>query len=385
MNMDDKIFTMPVEDTPVERREVPAREKRPGPTGRVTDPWKRVTDKVAIVAFSKTTRHFAPFDDPTWEIWGLNEEYRFQWMRRWDRWFQIHPYLDFMRQGNPNDPKHPEWLRAQKPLGEPKAFPIYMQDQFADVPASIKFPLDEIERDLGINYYCSSISYMLGLAAWMGYKEVGMYGVEMASDTEYKYQRPNGEFWIGFMMGRGVKIHLPKEANLLRGQRYGFDWLPNVGRQAIEFDLVRMKNEEGQAMAKLNSVQGVRNYFAGQIQAAKTPDEKARWETELENAMKQIEQSFGRLNAVTGARQYINGLLNRIDRQIAPTFGADVRLSEQEGPVLYDPNGHKIEDPKKEEKEKNLKLIEEYIDYYDGEEVPDEQPTQAPSGSPAAG
>ena len=101
--------------------------------------------------------------------------------------------------------------------------------------------------------------------------------------------------------------------------------------------------------------------------------------------MKQIEQSFGRLNAVTGARQYINGLLNRIDRQIAPTFGADVRLSEQEGPVLYDPNGHKIEDPKKEEKEKNLKLIEEYIDYYDGEEVPDEQPTQAPSGSPAAG
>src|SRR3989337_3939853 len=103
MNMDDKIFTMPVEDIPVERREVPAREKRPGPTGRVTDPWKRVTDKVAIVAFSKTTRHFAPFDDPTWEIWGLNEEYRFQWMRRWDRWFQIPPYLDFMRQGNPNE------------------------------------------------------------------------------------------------------------------------------------------------------------------------------------------------------------------------------------------------------------------------------------------
>lgn len=383
--MEENIFTVPVEDIPVEKREVESQEKRPGPTGRVTDPWKRVTDKVAIVAFSKTTRHLAPFDDPEWEIWGLNEEYRFHWMKRWDRWFQIHPYLDFMRKGNPNDPKHPDWLRAQKPcwIGEPRTFPIYMQDHYDDIPASVKLPLDEIQRDLGINYYCSSISYMLGMAAWLGYKEVGLYGVEMASDTEYKYQRPNGEFWIGYMMGRGVKIHLPKEAHLLRGQRYGFDWLPNVGRQQIEFDLMRMKNEEGKAMARLNATQGMRSYFAGQIKDAKTPEEKKKWMEELQKAAGEIEKAFANLNAVGGAKQYINGLMTRMDQQIAPTFGAEVRVSEQEGPVIYDPNGNKIDEPKKKEESENTKLIEEIIDYYEGEEVPDEQQAQAPSaGSP---
>lgn len=377
--MEEGIFTVPVEDIPVERREVPSLEKRPGPTGRVTDPWKRVTDKVAIVAFSRQTRHYAPFDDPEWEIWGLNEEYRFHWMKRWDRWFQIHPYLDFMRKGNPNDPKHPEWLRAQKPLGEPKAFPIYLQEKYDDIPAAVKFPLDEIERDLGINYYCSSISYMLAMAAWLGYKEVGLYGVEMASDTEYKYQRPNGEFWIGYMMGKGVKIHLLKEAKLLVGQRYGFDWLPNVGRQAIEFDMVRMKTEEAKALAKLNGEQGTRSFLAGQLRKSEAPEEKKKWAEDLNASMARGEKNFANLNAVSGAKQYIQGLLNRLDQQIAPSFGADVRISEQEGPVLYDPNGNRVEDPKKKEEAENSKLVEELIDYYEGEEMPDEQPTQAPS------
>jgi hypothetical protein len=207
----------------------------------------------------------------------------------------------------------------------------------------------------------------------------------MSSDTEYKYQRPNGEFWIGYMMGRGIRIHLPKEAKLLIGQRYGFDWLPNVGRQAIEFDAVRMKNEEGKAMAKLNANQGVRAYFAKQVRDAKTPEEKERWIKELQAATEGIEQAFANLNAVTGAKQYINGLMARMDQQISPSFGAEVRMSEQEGPVLYDPNGNKIEEKKKKEEAVNSKLVEEYIDYYEGEEVPNEQPTQAPSASQSAG
>lgn len=365
------------------------KERRPGPTGRVTDPWKRVTDKVAIVAFSRTTRHMAPFDDPEWEIWGLNEEYRFEWMKNWDRWFQIHPEDDFRRKGNPNDPYHEAWLKRQKPLGEPKAFPIYMQAHFEDIAPSYEFPIDKIEEDLGINYYCSSISYMLGMAAWMGYSTVGLFGVEMASDTEYRYQRPNGEFWLGYMIGKGVKIILPEEANLLRGQRYGFDWLPNIGRQQIEFDMVRIKKQEEQSLQELNQALGIKNFLEQlhKHREKSEPDGVKESRDWLNVALKKAEEAYGTLNAVSGAKQYIGGLLARMDHQVAPTFGAEVLLRDtKRSPTLYDKDGKKVEEPGGGgivEGDTQLAPVE-VRDYYQGEEATNyEQPQEEESaGTP---
>ncbi|MCK4815325.1 hypothetical protein KA005_06110, partial [bacterium] len=45
---------------------------------------------VAVVGLAPTSCSLAPYDDPEVEIWGLNEAHAFPWMKRWDRWFQIH-------------------------------------------------------------------------------------------------------------------------------------------------------------------------------------------------------------------------------------------------------------------------------------------------------
>jgi len=48
--------------------------------------------KVAILGFTET-RKVAPYNDPDFEIWGLNDLYRFRAaddVQRWDRWFEIH-------------------------------------------------------------------------------------------------------------------------------------------------------------------------------------------------------------------------------------------------------------------------------------------------------
>src|SRR5512139_578370 len=47
---------------------------------------------VAIVGMAPSSCSLAPYTEPkeAVEIWGLNEAHAFQWMKRADRWFQIH-------------------------------------------------------------------------------------------------------------------------------------------------------------------------------------------------------------------------------------------------------------------------------------------------------
>ena len=62
--------------------------------------------KLAIVGMAKTSRNRVPWEDPDFEIWGLNEAYFGghkdaegiqPFFKRWDRWFQMHPGWDWRR------------------------------------------------------------------------------------------------------------------------------------------------------------------------------------------------------------------------------------------------------------------------------------------------
>jgi len=139
--------------------------------------YPRKTDKVAIVGFAEATRALAPFDDPSYEVWALNEEYTYPWLKRFDRWFQMHPRWDFARDNNLSHPNHLLWLMDKKddclfckgagevkkqvkdktevmacpyckegiytPAKTRKGVPIYMQRYWEDIPNSIAYPLNE--------------------------------------------------------------------------------------------------------------------------------------------------------------------------------------------------------------------------------------------------
>src|SRR5204862_1461795 len=82
----------------------------------------------------------------------------------------------------------------------------------------------------------SSIGYMLAMAIAEGrdadFKPlnedavswIGLYGIDLASDTEYGEQRPNAEYFIGLGRGLGITVEIAEGSALLRADHvYGFE------------------------------------------------------------------------------------------------------------------------------------------------------------------
>jgi hypothetical protein len=180
-------------------------------TGEATPPPLK---KVAIVGFSQHKVE-APYADPSFEIWGLNDLH--ESIPRWNRWFEMH-----------SDKQIKDYCsrKAGVPYLEGLASlkcPVYMQKPRPEVPTSVRYPIEDMMAKFG-NYFTNSISYMLALAIDEGYQVIHVYGVDMAQDSEYGQQRPSCEFFLGVARGRGCEIFLPKTSDLLKVRwLYGYE------------------------------------------------------------------------------------------------------------------------------------------------------------------
>lgn len=196
--------------------------------------------KVCIVGFASSSRGLAPYDDPSWEVWGLNHGWLHVPEERWTRWFEIHPkeqvLKDVKRNGETvKGPDHFEWLRKwPKERG-----PIYMQEHLPEIPASVRWPRAEMNawfasmgdndvRKYAPDYYTSSISQMLTTAMFEGYGEILIVGVDLLQEEEYFYQRAGCEYLIGLARGMGIKVIIPNESALCKASYvYGYSEPPN--------------------------------------------------------------------------------------------------------------------------------------------------------------
>lgn len=176
--------------------------------------------RIAIVGFASSTRMQAPFDDQTWEIWAMNQLYRY--IPRATRWFEMHQhegpysYVADMVPGT----DYISWMR-----GCP--IPLYMVSRHPEFPNSITYPLDQMIAEFGTDLFHSTVDYMMALAIHEGFEEIGIWGIDMAHDTEYEHQRPSGSFWCGMARGKGIKVTIPPESALLhKAHRYGYEPLP---------------------------------------------------------------------------------------------------------------------------------------------------------------
>lgn len=156
--------------------------------------------QVAIIGLAPSSFEYAPWDDPTWEKWGL------PWGPRWyqlDRAFELHDITQVRRTRSPVD--YEDRLRSLPCL--------YMQQ--AHYPNAIRFPLDEVSALVG-DYFSSSIAYLLALAIHEGVGRIGLWGVDMSDNDEYAYQKANCEYLIGFARGKGIEVHIPEISPLCR-------------------------------------------------------------------------------------------------------------------------------------------------------------------------
>jgi hypothetical protein len=197
--------------------------------------------KLAIVGTHPSTRANAPFDNLDYEIWVFNEAAQDQsWCKRWDACFQLHKPEWYMRADNYSNNTHWEWLQQLHP-----GKVIWMQAIDDLVPASRAYPLEKIiatvpggfRRVMG-----SSPAQAVALALCLGYKDIGVWGVELSSNTEYGRQLPSWMYWVGVADGMGVNLEIHSGQDHFKPNLYG--WVGEVQLDK-EYFLERAKMLEG--------------------------------------------------------------------------------------------------------------------------------------------
>lgn len=208
--------------------------------------------KIAIVAKAPQSKHLAPFDDPTWEIWSLGDNYPD--CPRWDAWFEIHD-IDRYRQNQPY------WSFLTTHHGKP----IYTDPACTVIPDSTPLPKDEILARFspfrGNRYFTNTVSWMIATALLHRPAAIGVWGVEMEVDhvtnQEYGQQRPSCEYWIGLAEGLGVEFWLPESCMLLKTTRlYGVE--ANRGRADLKIRARQMELDKRLGPIKYNEEQALR-------------------------------------------------------------------------------------------------------------------------------
>lgn len=171
--------------------------------------------KVAIVG-GATSWELAPFDDPEWEIWVLGNQLCRYEDKRIDLVFEIHEDLSEQKADYAESV-----VRRSPKLVVSKAFPI-KKDRHTQIEV---YPKEEVSKIIG-GHLSSSPAYMLGYAVLKGAEEVAIYGCDMAvADHEYFKQRPDMYAWIGYCMGKGIKVTLPGETHMFSSTYdEGRDW-----------------------------------------------------------------------------------------------------------------------------------------------------------------
>ncbi len=183
---------------------------------QVFDMTKRVKgkDKVCIIGFADSKVQ-APYDDESYEFWGVNEMWYDKSVKKCDVLFELHDYKWIVEGKRLKE--HIKWLRENREV------PVFMQRHYDDIPLSFPYPKDDIIKRFG-SYFTNTISWEIALAIHLGYKEIRIYGVNMANDVEYASQRPSCEYFIGLARGMGIEVYLPPESDLLKClYLYGFE------------------------------------------------------------------------------------------------------------------------------------------------------------------
>ncbi len=220
--------------------------------------------KICVVGYAPS-KDEAPFKDESWEIWGLNDLY--EYIPRWNRWFEMHLKADtdaYMTRGG-------KFRHVQGLISVAANCPLYMQDAYPDIPGSLRYPYEIITAAYG-KYFTNSISYMIAMAVFEGCDELGIYGVDMAQDTEFCSQRPSCEYFVGIAIGKGIKVTIPDTADLLKTRyMYGYqDKAKTAFEERCKKILADVETRRNQAQQQVGQAQLAAAQLTGASDGIKT-------------------------------------------------------------------------------------------------------------------
>ena len=280
--------------------------------------------RVAIVGFCSTSRAATPYDDPTFEVWGLNRGYMF--MPRADRWFEMHGENIWTNQAR-RPGKHLEWLNTFNG-------PVYMHQPFEGVKNCEVFPLRVMAEMFGANvfrlgetgtkgelknwpairsttespYLSSSIAYEIALAIAEGFEEIHLYGVDLNTEAEYAWQKPGVEYLLGVAAGRGIRVVLPDNCPLLKGTLYGRGYLSerpeSMSYEQLATRLKALQHDASVLQEQINKIAGARTELVEFVQAQMLPGiDHERVDERRKLMERHLAEATAKLQQVSGAIQ----------------------------------------------------------------------------------
>ena len=233
--------------------------------------------KVCVVGFTSSL-HLAPWGDPEWEVIGTNNLHK-QIPELWPKataWQNLHKWPDIAC-----DPEHVAWLQEVP-------FPVWLFPETIAAaerdgivfPTAVPFPVEEIleaaEGMAGARYFTNSIAWMVALAVLrlqdVEGAELALFGIDLAQDTEYRYERPCVEYWLGVAEALGITVTIPAQADILKsaglyGVDHGVDAL--AAKMRVRIDELEVKLGEANAQWEaLRSQMETTRYMQYQIAGA---------------------------------------------------------------------------------------------------------------------
>lgn len=187
--------------------------------------------KIALIGSAPSSVGLAPFSDPEWLIWGCSPG-AYPRCPRADVWFELHrwqpPVIGRADLQVPwFTPEYCQWL-ALRPR-------VYMVEAVPEIPHSMALPFDALRNRYGDYFFSSSLAWMMAMAietirelrdlplkdAATGEVQpekhsIGLWGVDMAADEEYRDQKLGCAFFIQIAMSLGIEVVLPPQSDLMR-------------------------------------------------------------------------------------------------------------------------------------------------------------------------
>jgi hypothetical protein len=299
--------------------------------------------KILCIMGTAGSRNKAPYNDPRCEFWGVAHCLLLKDIPKLDKVFEIHlPYI-YDKEISPytnkpiihhvNKENSPEWREKKDVIAilpkEDKNINKYevferarLKEKYRDIlPVSDAF------------YATNSIAWMLLLALDEiiendKYDEVHLYGIHLETDTEWQYERPCNEWWLGiiagYLLAHGKKnvIHIPEESDVLRGyHEYGFADI-EVRRKKIlgkkEFYENSLRDMNNQMIIMQNELEKMRRDRNISL------DHKIKWaKDQIEFLNKEIEK----YNSIEDKSLYEKEIHDTLDNKIN-AISTDIRKLE---------------------------------------------------------
>lgn len=232
------------------------------------DPLK--PEKVAIIGTAPSSRLLAPFNDPSWTIWGSSPGNSGDpggagspLPRLADAWIEVHANFLWPEYRDAYGLNYVKWLN-EKPF--PTVAPIDLPVYKALFPKAAPLPWKELVGEFGPYFFTSTFSWMMAYAIKLGVKEIGLFGVDMSSKDEYILQRPGGHYFIMQALQRGIKVLIPDESDLIQpSPLYGIHDSTPWGRKASERKR-ELTGRIGMAQQRLMQAQSEMAFLQGAVE-----------------------------------------------------------------------------------------------------------------------